>query len=731
METTKLKNYLVVRYVVLSVITATLITSVFFAFHSLSNSLQDKKNNIATLVNFKESITEIESSIKAYVNAKDLTTKSNLKKYILVEIKKINFESIFELQQIFKIPNSQRNIPSRLKTKKFLAGIEKVLSNDLGQSNKLSILQNLDKSIEQINAGTNNLISSIFLNQQEIILSYKKTNTLVWLGSLICLQLLIIFLYRPLTKKITTETNILQKEKEDAITATRAKSGFIATLSHEIRTPLNGVLGLTSLVLETRLSQEQREYLELVHDSGNNLLQVINDIFDFSKIESGRLQLDQMYFSIHNCVNEVVETYLPKATKKNIQLLHLIEPDVPEYLLGDYKRMVQCLSNFVNNAIKFTRKGEIVIRANLINAVEDMYEIQFSISDTGIGIPESKLTTIFTPFKNEKAPAAKRFEGTGLGLAICSQIVELMNGRIWVESEINKGSTFYFATHFQADKKESHFSVKKDIRLLADKHIVILDANETSRKILTVQCHNWGMHPKASGSLHETSDILTNNKNISFALLDLDMIERENDIFISEINAIAKERNIHILYMRSRVKRIHNSQDFEDCALLSKQVKQAQLYESLIKIVIKEQPKKNGALDVETNKIPLSLLLAEDNIINQKLMERFISRIGYNIDVAHNGIQAVKMSSEKNYNIIFMDLQMPEMDGIDATRKILAVQNENPKPKIIAMTANVRTEDMELCFEVGMVDYIPKPISFEKVKYLLGYWGKISLEERN
>jgi len=733
MEISKIKKYLTTRYLILSFITATLITIIFLSFYNLSNSLEKNKVTIGLVNEFRESINEIEKNLEAAVHKRGMPGKASIEKKIVVEIEKLNFDLIYELQHKYSTANSPDLVPDKNDIKGMLIEIEKILLPSSNKTDNQKTFQNIKKELREIKTGLNNVTVSIVMDQQESISIYKKTNVLVWLGSLIFLHFLIIFLYRPMTKKITDQTHLLQEEKEEAIAMTRAKSEFLATMSHEIRTPLNGVLGVTGLLLETRISQEQKEYLELVHDSGENLLRVINDIFDFSKIESGSLALEQMYFSIHNCVNEVVETFLPKAIEKNIQLLYLIEADVPEFILGDFRRTVQCISNFVSNAVKFTRNGEVLIRVNLINSVENNYEIQFSISDTGIGIPESKLKNLFSPFKREKAPIAKRFEGTGLGLAICSRIVELMHGRIWVESEMNVGSTFYFAANFQADNKDSHIHARKDIDLLSEKHILILDANETTRKILSVQSHNWGMHPKASESKEEILNILQNDKNISFALLDLDLIEREDDNYIENILSATKEKNIHVLLMRSSVKRKHSSQNFENFTFLGKQVKQAQLYESLINYVMMKQTTLTGPdsqIKILNSSTPLSLLLAEDNIINQKLMERFVSRIGYSIDVAQNGVKAVQMASEKNYNIIFMDLQMPEMDGIEATQKILSNQIEPLKPKIIAMTANVQVEDKESCFEAGMVDYIAKPVSYDKVKYLLEYWGKLSLQDR-
>jgi signal transduction histidine kinase/CheY-like chemotaxis protein len=732
MKRVKLKNYLVSRSIMISLFSALLITVIFYTFFQLTNSLQNTKEAILLLKNYYNSISKIEETLHTALLPESPIQLQQLEKIIAREIEKTDFTRVYQIQKEYGVSNAENSIPDKQQVKQLFIKIEDFLKDKNNPEGQGMVYPELITSLTNFRDGINNLIVALASGQQETIVAYKKINILVWLGSLIIIHLLIIFLYRPMTKKITGEVEQLSHEKEEAITASRATSEFLATMSHEIRTPLNGVLGLTGLLLETRISQEQRDYLELVHDSGESLLQVVNDIFDFSNIESGVLKLEQMYFSIHSCVEEVVDTFLPKAMEKNIQLLHLIEPDVPGHILGDYKRTVQCLSNFVSNAVKFTRNGEILIRINLLNKIDNMCELQFSISDTGIGVPENKIKNLFTPFRSEKAPVAKRFEGSGLGLAICSKLVELMNGRIWVESEVNIGSTFYFAAHFQIDETASHIHLKKDIALLKEKHILILEANETVRQVLSVQNHNWGMFPKVYDSVETVIDVLSDARNLSFALLDLDLIERVDESALERIKRITNEKNIPVVLMRSKPKRKHNSDSYEGFVFIEKQVKQSQLYELLIGILNTQQSEEEGSDgDKATSRyLPLTLLLAEDNIINQKLMERFAARIGYEIDIAQNGVMAVKMATEKNYNIIFMDLQMPEMDGISATRQILKSQTDQLKSKIIAMTANVQTKDKELCFDAGMVDYITKPVSFEKIKYLLDYWGKLSLQDR-
>ncbi len=431
----------------------------------------------------------------------------------------------------------------------------------------------------------------------------RKISLILLIAELIFLQLILIFLLRPVARKADKQFRELEREKEEAVNANNAKSLYLSTMSHEIRTPLNGVLAMTDLLMETDLTFEQRDYLGIVQASGKDLLSVISDILDFSRIESNQLELMEMNFSLKQLLQNVLETFEEEARDKGIQLLHYFEPEVPEYITGDPKRLSQILTNLLSNALKFTREGEVFIRTSIQGDGSGRNEILFAVSDTGMGIPEDRIDSLFQPFKESRNSLEKRFEGTGLGLALSARLVELMKGTIWVESEINKGTTFYFSIPLRTDP-----------------------------------------HAKTS----------------PLAPPEKDSAELDN-----------------------------------------------------------EPVSESYSLPVRD----LQILLAEDNTINQRLMERLMERIGYKLDIARDGREAVMMAQNKRYDVIFMDLQMPELDGLQATRKILR-DSPGKKPFIIAMTANVSQEDKELCFQAGMVDYIAKPISLEKVKEMLSRFEK-------
>jgi len=423
------------------------------------------------------------------------------------------------------------------------------------------------------------------------------TKLLIFLiGVLLMLHLILVFLLRPIAREVDKDYQLMEKERDDAVAANNAKSRYLSTMSHVIRTPLNGVLAMTDLLLETDLTFEQRDYLGIVQASGKSLLSVISDILDFSRIESNQLELITMNFDLKQLVDQVVAGFDDEIGEKDIQLIVFFEPDVPNHILGDPKRLHQILSNLLSNSIKFTRKGEVVLRVSVQPGAQNNQELLFSVSDTGMGIPEEKQKTLFMPFKESGNLLERRFEGTGLGLALSARLVALMGGAIWCESEINKGSTFYFTLPLK----------------------------------------------KATGRITQPA--------------------REDD-----------------------------------------------------SLRIPEQP---AGISAPLSDSQVSVLLAEDNTINQRLMERLMERIGYKLDVARDGREAVKMASKKKYDIIFMDLQMPEMDGIEATRHILSEAGE-PKPQIIAMTANVSREDKELCLKTGMVDYVAKPVSPDKIKEVM------------
>lgn len=718
MDIKNLNRYLVQKYIITAVIIIFLFSILFVVYYAHNTALKNTNKNITRFNDIIHLSINIERSVKSNLNNPGSYNRNLLNSYINALQKWNRMDSLLLTQktvagadiknEIFRLQNLLEKLPAKLDD--LVKDKDRIELSD-------SLTDSVFYNLSQINLISTDLSKTFILNQENSISFFGKVNILVWIGALLVMHLITIFIFRPTKMKISETTASLEEEKNSALAATQLKSDYLSIMSQQIRTPLNGVLGISALLLETKITPEQKEYLELVRDSGENLLQVVNDIFDFSQIESGNIELEEMYFSIHACIDKIIDTYLPKCKMKNLELIYIIEPDVPEYILGDSQKLNQCLSKLVNNAVKFTRKGEIFIRVNVLNTVDDLHEIQFLVSDTGIGIQESKIKNLFSPLKQSKAPVSKRYEGTGLGLAIVSRLVSLMQGRVWVESEINKGSTFYIAIRFKGDDKEKH--VQRDSHLLASKHVIILDHSANNRNILSVQCHNWGMHPKPVSTAGELLDILNSGQETDLIFID-DIILADNPDLIKEIRSVREYQDLPVILLQSDGRK--TPAKLKNVVTLLKPIRQASLYDLLINMSVSEQQKKSEKSKI--NKTRLSVLSAEDNMINQKLTQRLVTRLGHKIDLAMDGVEAVKKAREKNYDIIFMDLQMPEMDGIDATRSILKNSGKH-KPKIIAMTANVQTKDKEMCFEAGMIDYIAKPISFKKMKYLMEYWGNV------
>lgn len=722
MDIKSLNRYLISKHIIASIIIVILFSIISIAYYTHNTSVARNNGIISRLSGILDLSLNIENDIKEMASAELPTQmKKNaviIKSYIdSLQISE-NIDSVLTTEIASDNAIKYNRDVAKLKEQLLIlhtqldSALQTTLNSQLSDTMVHSILTRIS-SINKIALTLSNLIIA---DQTDSIAYFDKINILIWLAALLALHFITIFIFRPFNKKISQLTLKLEDEKSSALEKAQLKSEHLAMLSQQIRTPLNGVLGLTGLLLETTVTKEQKEYLELVRDSGENLLQVVNDVFDFSKIESATIELNEMYFSIHVCIEEIIDTYLPKCKMKNLELIYIIEPDVPDYILGDSRKLNQCLSKLVNNAIKFTRKGEIFIRVNVLNTIDDLYEIQFSVSDTGIGIQENKQKNLFNPLQQSKAPVSKRFEGTGLGLAIVSRLVQLMNGRVWVESEINIGSTFYMAIQYKADTHVKHN--EQDISLLSKKHIIILDQSANNRNILTVQCHNWGMYPKHVSTTKELFSELKSGQKIDYLLIDGHLLA-ENPDLIKNVRKIDKCNDLPIILLQSDGKKMGK---FKNVMTLAKPIRQASLYDLLIYIshiqksgiaekAIKEQPRQK-----------LSVLSAEDNLINQKLTEQIVIQLGHQIDLAMDGAEAVNKAKEKDYDIIFMDLQMPEMDSLDATRSILK-NAKVQKPKIIAMTSIVQTRDKELCFKAGMTDYIAKPISFEKIKHLIEYWG--------
>ncbi len=574
-------------------------------------------------------------------------------------------------------------------------------------------IASVNRTLEDLHQFTDEENRLLVLRAAKADADFQTTERLITSGSILAAFLLL------LANLMTNRAMATQKELTLAArSADLAKSEFLAIMSHEIRTPMNGVIGMTSILADTELTEMQQDCVRTINSSGESLMVVINDILDFSKIESGRMELESRTFDLRHCVEEALDLFAAQIRIKHLDAIYLVAPDVPSQLIGDAMRLRQILVNLIGNAIKFTSQGEIAINVECREQAEGIYHLVFSVNDTGIGISQAGVEKLFKAFQQVDTSTTRKYGGTGLGLVISKRLAEIMGGTIWVESAPGSGSTFFFSVRLKASSEAPPVHELPLSADLVSHAVLIVDDNATNRRVLEIQLRTWGMKPVSAST--GTEGLQTMEKQaFDVVLMDLQMPEMDG---LTLAKAIRKRWPTPIILLSSSGEIIADEDDLFQ-AQISKPIKQSSLFNALQKVVggKSSTPLRQAGKKLEPTlaiNYPLRILLAEDNAVNQQVGLLMLSRLGYQADLAADGRFAITAVEKSEYDLILMDIQMPNLDGIDAARAIRQVLGTRCPP-IFALTAEALEGDKQRFLALGFDGYLSKPLQIKTLQETL------------